>query len=213
MTLPRADSLSSTLWILTASGRQFLMCCSSWSVVLLGTKRPWRLPDYRRKNRKVVRNADVSVWRKSEISQTTYLKHLAFVFSVWPVVLMRRRVWTHFGTTENWKNFSKTRTDNQRMKERCCCKGSKCYKDFQEPAEREVCVCVPQHYSPTHILPMMRQPAMDAWTTGMVSDNSPSNTLQSHKQQQPVTYFSSAWKPATNKLDWASCQYTNESFT
>lgn len=45
MTLPSADSLSSTLWILTVSGRQFLMCCSSWSVVLLGTRRPWRFPE------------------------------------------------------------------------------------------------------------------------------------------------------------------------
>lgn len=64
-----------------------------------------------------------------------------------------------------------------------------------------MCVCVPKLYSPTHILPMMRQPAMEAWTTGMVSDNSPSNTLQSHRQQHDVTYFSSEWKTITDQLD------------
>lgn len=39
-----------------------------------------------------------------------------------------------------------------------------------------------QLYSPTHILPMMRQPAMEAWTTGTVSDSSPSNTLNTQHQ-------------------------------
>lgn len=33
-------------------------------------------------------------------------------------------------------------------------------------------------YAPTHILPMIRHPAIDACTTGMVSESSPSNTLQ-----------------------------------
>lgn len=32
--------------------------------------------------------------------------------------------------------------------------------------------------SPTHILPIIRHPAMDAWTTGIVSESSPSKTLQ-----------------------------------
>ena len=55
-----------------------------------------------------------------------------------------------------------------------------------------VCVCVCED-SPTHILPIMRQPAMEAWTTGMVSDNSPSKTLPSHKHrgvQPPVDHWS-----------------------
>jgi len=30
---------------------------------------------------------------------------------------------------------------------------------------------------PTHILPMIRHPAIEAWTTGIVSDSSPSKTL------------------------------------
>lgn len=37
--------------------------------------------------------------------------------------------------------------------------------------------------SPTHNRPMMRQPATEAWTTGIVSDNSASNTLKQTKFQ------------------------------
>lgn len=36
----------------------------------------------------------------------------------------------------------------------------------------------PPRHLPTHILPMMRQPAMEACTTGMVPNSSPSKTLQ-----------------------------------
>src|ERR1700753_1237131 len=43
MTLPRAESFSSMRWILTVSGRLLRRCCSSWSVVDVGTRRPFRL--------------------------------------------------------------------------------------------------------------------------------------------------------------------------
>lgn len=42
--MPRAESRSSTRRICTESGRQLRMCCSSWSVALLGTRRPCLFP-------------------------------------------------------------------------------------------------------------------------------------------------------------------------
>lgn len=42
MTFPSADNRSSILCILTVSGMEFRRCCSSWSVVDVGTKRPFR---------------------------------------------------------------------------------------------------------------------------------------------------------------------------
>jgi len=42
MTFPSADNRSSILCILTASGMEFRRCCSSWSVVDVGTRRPLR---------------------------------------------------------------------------------------------------------------------------------------------------------------------------
>ena len=44
MQFPRADSRSSTLWITTVSGKAFRRCCSSWSVVVLGTSSPRLFP-------------------------------------------------------------------------------------------------------------------------------------------------------------------------
>lgn len=44
ITLPRADSLSSTLCTLTLSGREFRICCSSVSVVVFGTNNPFLFP-------------------------------------------------------------------------------------------------------------------------------------------------------------------------
>ena len=41
--------------------------------------------------------------------------------------------------------------------------------------------------SPTHIRPMIRQPAIEVWITGMVSDSSPSNTLQWTRRQNYFT--------------------------
>ena len=43
ITLPSAESRSSMRWILTASGMEFRRCCSSWSVVVVGTSSPFRL--------------------------------------------------------------------------------------------------------------------------------------------------------------------------
>lgn len=44
MQFPRADRRSSTRWMTTESGRAFRRCCSSWSVVVLGTSSPRLLP-------------------------------------------------------------------------------------------------------------------------------------------------------------------------
>ena len=41
ITFPNADSRSSMRWILTVSGSVFLRCWSSWSVVVVGTRRPF----------------------------------------------------------------------------------------------------------------------------------------------------------------------------
>lgn len=48
ITLPRADNRSSIRCILTESGSVFRSCCSSWSVVDVGTSRPFLLPAVRR---------------------------------------------------------------------------------------------------------------------------------------------------------------------
>ena len=48
MTLPSADNRSSILWILTLSGIELRRCWSSWSVVVVGTRRPFLLPAVRR---------------------------------------------------------------------------------------------------------------------------------------------------------------------
>lgn len=42
--IPNAERRSSTLCILTLSGKELRKCCNSWSVVVLGTSRPLRLP-------------------------------------------------------------------------------------------------------------------------------------------------------------------------
>ncbi len=42
MTLPSADKRSSMRWILTLSGIELRRCWSSWSVVVVGTRRPLR---------------------------------------------------------------------------------------------------------------------------------------------------------------------------
>lgn len=42
MTFPNAERRSSIRWILTWSGRVFRRCCNSWSVVVVGTRRPLR---------------------------------------------------------------------------------------------------------------------------------------------------------------------------
>lgn len=44
MTFPSADSRSSIRWRATASGSEFRKCCSSWSVVEDGTRRPCLFP-------------------------------------------------------------------------------------------------------------------------------------------------------------------------
>lgn len=41
MTFPSAESLSSIRWILTSSGNVLRRCCSSWSVVDVGTNSPF----------------------------------------------------------------------------------------------------------------------------------------------------------------------------
>ena len=41
--------------------------------------------------------------------------------------------------------------------------------------------------SPTHSLPMILQSAIEACTTGMASDNSPSNTLRYYMERERVT--------------------------
>lgn len=48
MTLPRAERRSSIRRIATESGRLFRRCWSSWSVVVVGTRRPFLLPAVRR---------------------------------------------------------------------------------------------------------------------------------------------------------------------
>lgn len=124
-------------------------------------------------------------------------------------LLICRVVWHQKAVTVSWLQDKQ----RNRQEHKCLCWWSLCFKseiwwinekrsklkhkdrrckEKRLPEELKmhvVCFLALELYSPTHILPMMRHPAMDAWTTGMVSDSSPSNTLWSQKRQL-VNYFS-----------------------
>lgn len=53
MTFPRAERRSSMRWIFTASGRVLRRCWSSWSVVVVGTRRPFLFPTVKRPTMRV----------------------------------------------------------------------------------------------------------------------------------------------------------------
>ena len=73
MTLPSADRRSSMRWILTSSGMLLRKCCSSWSDVLVGTRRPLRLPAVRRP---MMRVPAMVVWQMGITSWSSASKTL-----------------------------------------------------------------------------------------------------------------------------------------
>lgn len=154
MTFPSAERRSSTLWIRTESGRQFLMCCNSWSVVLLGTKRPWRFPAEEQPTDRHTRSIIHHIWAHKNITRPT-LTWLSFI---------TLKVLLHYLLT--WcLNFNQ-HTIN---------------KNYGNRSQISKINRIGYISSPTHILPMIRHPAIEAWTTGIVSDSSPSKTLWTNR--------------------------------
>ena len=87
MTFPSADNRSSILWILTSSGILFRRCCSSWSVVEVGTNSPFRFPAVSRPMIRVPAivqwqigitswsSASKTLWKKEHVSKESRRKY------------------------------------------------------------------------------------------------------------------------------------------
>lgn len=74
MHAPSADKRSSMRCTTTSSGMLLRMCSSSWSVVLLGTSRPLRLPTVMRPTKRVPAMVvfTTGMWSASSASNTEF---------------------------------------------------------------------------------------------------------------------------------------------
>lgn len=79
MTFPSAERRSSIRWIFTASGSVLRRCCSSWSVVVVGTRRPFLFPTVKRPT---IRVPAIVAWQMGITSWSSDSKTLEKVVSL-----------------------------------------------------------------------------------------------------------------------------------